>query len=209
VAVLDSGNFISAWRAITQSTQFYDIFGNIFGPSGIPSGPAFGVNEYGYGGQVRPAVSRLSNGGFVVAWQSSKEGQSGDGVFAKFYFEDGTVDVPEFQVSYPPALDARDPDLTQLLDGTVVFVWTRKVSSNTPGRVFFRRFESSGSPLDQAVGLSEAVASDQSQVRVAALQNGGFVAVWRASKNNDKNEPDDEVDVFAARFDEYGNRLYH
>jgi hypothetical protein len=45
------------------------------------------VNTWTTGGQENVSITSLSNGGFVVVWQSQGQDGSGDGVYGRIFSE--------------------------------------------------------------------------------------------------------------------------
>ena len=70
VAALDDGGFVVTWESDGQDGSFNGVFGQIFDTSGVPVGAEFQVNSTTYSNQQNSQVSGLSDGGFVVTWDS-------------------------------------------------------------------------------------------------------------------------------------------
>ncbi|HIN69502.1 MAG TPA: calcium-binding protein, partial [Methylococcales bacterium] len=87
---LNDGGFVVIWTSYLQDGSSTDIYGQRFDSEGIAVGSEFQVNTYTTGIQSKPSTTALSDGGFVVTWESS-DSQDGSsyGVYAHRYDSDG------------------------------------------------------------------------------------------------------------------------
>src|SRR5262245_25143260 len=65
----------------------------------VPIGGEFQVNTYTPLFQIKPSVSPLNAGGFLVAWVSNQQDADSNGVFAQRFGSNGSPLGSEFQVS--------------------------------------------------------------------------------------------------------------
>ncbi len=84
--------------------------------------------------EAYPAVLQLNNGGFLISWSSNNTSGSGFDVIAQRYDANGNAVGTNFIVNSTILGDQnllgwRSNPLTQLSDGSIVFVWT---DGNTP-----------------------------------------------------------------------------
>ncbi len=92
VAVDRNGDFVVAWRSLTQDGDDFGVFGRRFLADGTPAGGEFQANTYTTARQQNASVAARPNGDFIVVWQSrtappSTVAQDGSasGVFARRY----------------------------------------------------------------------------------------------------------------------------
>ena len=80
---LADGGFVAAWASNLQDGSDYGIYGQRFDASGAKVGSEFLINTTTSNEQSFAALTSLTNGGFVAAWNS--KGQDGDdyGVYAQ------------------------------------------------------------------------------------------------------------------------------
>lgn len=90
VASLDDGGFVIVWQSLGQLGSGYDIFAQRYAADGSAVGSEFQVNSYISDAQDAPWITSLSDGGFMITWEST--GQDGEqrGIFAQRYEADGT-----------------------------------------------------------------------------------------------------------------------
>jgi hypothetical protein len=87
------------WTSQGQDGSGDGVFGQLYGPSGIPLGAEFRVNTHTTERQAYASVAFDGNSRFVVAWQSRNQDGSSEGIFAQRFapdpiFEDGFESVP-------------------------------------------------------------------------------------------------------------------
>ena len=91
VASLKDGGFVVAWQSEDQDGDGFGIFGQRYDSSASPVGSEFLINTHTEGYQGQTSATSLSDGGFVVTWQSAGQDGGGDGVFGKRYDANGDL----------------------------------------------------------------------------------------------------------------------
>ena len=80
----------------------------------------FQINSHTEGDQANPSVTALSDGGFVVTWESDGQDGSGLGVYGQRYDATGTARGAEFRIATTAADDQQNPSVTGLSNGGFV-----------------------------------------------------------------------------------------
>jgi phosphoheptose isomerase len=94
VAVDTGGSFVVSWASDNQDDGGYDgVFAQRFSAAGVPIDVEFQVNTYTPQHQSNPAVGADADGDFVVAWSSTGQDGSGDGVFAQRFATFAILDI--------------------------------------------------------------------------------------------------------------------
>jgi len=164
-------------------------------------GNEFAINSYTSDSQMNPAAASLSDGGFVVTWQSHG-GQDGanNGVFAKQFAANGSeVAVPtsgaggavgnEFRVNSYTTNAQEQPAVAALTDGGFVISWSSNGQDGSSWGVYGMRFAPDGSEvalptsgtggaLGNEFRVNTYAAGSQNTVSAAALTDGGFIFTW-------------------------------
>jgi hypothetical protein len=83
IAGLPDGGFVITWYGDGQNNLDYDIYAQRYAANGDALGAEFHVNTYTATSQWYPAIAGLSDGGFVITWQSAWQDGSNDGVYAQ------------------------------------------------------------------------------------------------------------------------------
>jgi hypothetical protein len=95
VAMGSGGDFVIVWESMTQDGSGKGIFGKRYDAFGVAVGAEFLVNSYTLNDQAFPFITRDSLGNFVVAWTSTGQDGSGEGVFGKrFDFAGNPLPIP-------------------------------------------------------------------------------------------------------------------
>ena len=171
-------------------------------------GSEFQVNTEFSGSQVGPAIAELSNGNFVISWESATSGTagdgSGDGVFAQIF--DGATGVPvgvEFQVNSFTTGEQDTSSVTGLVGGGFVVTWTSANQDGSSTGVYAQRFDNVGVAQGAEFLVNTITNSQQDFADVTALSNGGFVVSWASTDNIVSSG----WDVYAQEYDASGNAV--
>lgn len=180
IAPLDGGGFVISWQAVDGSGV--GIFAQRYNASGVAVGPQFQVNTFISSNQSSSSITGLSDGGFLIQWQSNNQDGSGTGIYGKRYDASGAADGGEFLVNETTASTQtqalRSPQsLVQLTGGAVVSTWYGSGIGDSSG-VFARMF--SVGAVNQAptvdlngasTGINTTAAYTEDQAAVKMIQS--------------------------------------
>ncbi|MGK7921604.1 MAG: LamG-like jellyroll fold domain-containing protein [Trichodesmium sp.] len=116
VAQLSNGGFIVTWQSLNQDNDSWGIYGQRYDANAKKEGKEFRVNTTTKGWQSQSAVASLSNGGFIITWQSP------DGIYGQSYKGDGDPDGQEFLVKNTQS-NLFSPTVKELSNGNIVVAW--------------------------------------------------------------------------------------
>jgi hypothetical protein len=142
VATLANGNFVVAWDSYINAPFGFagsDVFFQLYDSSGHALGSPVQANLEGGAGRYDAAVTALSDGGFVVAWQSQAGDYDGSGIFGRRFGVDGSaVDAREFEINQMRAGDQTAPDVVALANGGFAAAWvdSQAGAASVEARVF-------------------------------------------------------------------------
>jgi len=94
------------------------------------------INTYKQGSQEDLYVTTLSDGGFVVTWESRDQDGSDNGIYGQRYDAQGS----EFGINTYTASNQENPSVTGLSDGGFVVTWTSDDQDGSGYGVYGRRF---------------------------------------------------------------------
>lgn len=177
VAGLGSGGWVVTWSEPGGDDSMAGVLYRLVEADGALGAPRAAASEP-YLDQLAPSVAALSSG-FVVAWvDTSRSITTGPArrVVARRFYESGNPNGDEFGVSAEPEREHAEPALAASAD-TFLVAWVDRGGPETdPTEVRGRRFDPSG-----AVDAADLVlaGSRASEVALATLDTGDFVAVWR------------------------------
>jgi len=160
------------------------------------------VNSESAYDQLRAKVAALADGGHVVVWESVDQDGSGRGIFVQVYNQAGDPVGPEQQIqaNTTSADDQQVPSVIGLEAGGFVVAWESRNQVHNDGKMdlFAQVFDASGNKSGGEVRINGHTDQHQLVPSLAALSDGGFVAVWRSSAN---------TDIYGQRFDKSGGKL--
>ena len=116
----------------------------------------------------------LSDGGFVITWGS------GSDVFAQRYNAAGSAAGDAFQINSYADLTQGEPSIAGLLDGGFIVTWSSDNQDGSQDGVFAQRYNADSSVNGAEFQVNTYTDSWQELSSVTALDDGGFVVVWRS-----------------------------
>ena len=161
-------------------------------------GPEFRVNSYTTEKQQRPRIATNSSGNFVVAWMSTAQDGSGEGVFGQRYASTGAPLGTGFQVNTYTTGAQNLPSVAIDSGGSFVVVWQNATQDGSSYGIFGQRYGSAGAPLGAEFQVNTYTTDAQGYPSVASASGGNFVAVWQS---------DQFGGVFGQRFSSTGTPL--
>jgi len=206
VAALKGGGFVVVWNSVGKDGTF-DVRGRIFKKTGKAKGKDFVLNNKKKGYQGLAAVAGLSDGGFIVVWQS--DGQDGDsfGVYGRGYKRNGKPRGKEFRINtYRDGFQGY-PSVAGFPKGGFAVTWDSEGQDGDSTGVFMRRFNKKGKAKGKETRVNSYRKLAQSKSTVAALAKGGFVVAWESADQDKKDDPVyDPGGIYAQRFKATGKR---
>lgn len=195
VASLTDGGYVVTWSSYAQDGSTWGIYAQRFTSSGASSGTEFKVNSFLTGDQIYPDVTGLSDGGFVITWQSADQDGSANGVFGQRYNSSGTAVGSEFRINSYTNDQQQEPTVTALSDGGFVVTWESAWKDGQGWGISGQRFDASGTAVGNEFVVNTTVNDTQYKPDVVALADGGFLVAWQ-SWNQDGNQ----YGVYAQRY---------
>jgi hypothetical protein len=199
LAALGDGRFVAVWASDLDDSSSFDVYARIFDGSGTPIGSEFRINTTTAGGQVRPAVAPLDDGGFVVTWTSTDADRAG--IYGQLYNASGTVRGTEFRVN-ATTVDAQDSShVTTLADGGFLVNWRSRGQDGSEGGIYAQRYNATGGTVGVEFKINNWTYLEQSYGSAVGLTDGDFVVTWTSfATDNFRNG------IYAQRFNADGTR---
>jgi Ca2+-binding RTX toxin-like protein len=181
VAILDSGDYIVAWR--DQLGGNYNIYARRY-RDGVALGDEFQVGSGSWGTGVTP----LANGGYVVVWA---HGLNGWAVSGQIYDASDKPVGAAFRVNsdagYQPNTGLNPVQFTlstcTLKDGGFVSVWYSQLQDGSYQGVFGQVFNADGSKRGSEFQANTYTRGDQLDPVVVA-EGEGFLVAWTSENQN-------------------------
>jgi Cadherin domain len=170
VAALSSGGYVVTWQ--TGNASDAEIYARVYKADGTAAGAQFLVSD-DHGSQTEGRVAGLTGGGFAVAWMTSDT--SGLGVRGAVFDSNSVKIGTEFAVNTSQSGNQIFPDVVALTDGNFVVAWE---NSGLADGLTLQAFSPTGVKLGGEVVIASDPAVTETQLSLAALSGGGFVASW-------------------------------
>ena len=217
ITTLTGGNQVVTWQSYGQDGFSNGVYMQLFDPTGtLKLGREKLVAQTTDGGQFSSQVEALTDGSYVVVWQSdSVDGASfRSSVFVRHFSSSGVPLSDEILVSPAVtgvlgvnAIDKVSPSVTALADGGYVVSWTAE-SYAAAGIISNRTvYQTLYNSSDKVVSKDQIVSSADDYVRYSEMDSfsdGKYVTVWEQD-NNDAF--DDGWDLFVQLHAANGNKL--
>ncbi|WP_247894164.1 Ig-like domain-containing protein [Azospirillum oleiclasticum] len=178
---LGNGGFVVGWSGLAQDGDgSWASLGRVYDAAGHAATGEFVLNAYTSWDQSRPTAVQISDTEFLATWTSRGQDGSGHGgiMVRRFDIATGAAVGGEVQVNTTTVGDQFRSDIVALTDQTYVVVWNSMSQDGSGWGTYGQRISSNGSMIGTEFQINTATASDQNNVRIAALEDGGFVAVW-------------------------------
>jgi hypothetical protein len=183
VTALGAG-FVVAWQSDIQDGSGFGIYAQRFTTAGAKAGGEFRVNAATANAQSLPSVAGLSDGGFIVAWQSAAQDGSGLGVYARRYTAAGGQSGQPFLVNTRTAGDQSQPSVAAFADGGFIIAWTSAGQDGSGMGVYAQVYGANSLRANIEFRTNTMITDHQYQASAAAMSAGNFVTVW-TSRNQD------------------------
>ena len=124
VDALADGGYVICWQSSGQDGAGAGIYAQAYNANGTARGTEFRVNTTTALEQVRPDVTGLADGRYLISWESDLQDGSGRGIYAQAYGANGTPDGGEFLVNSYTGSEQRQSAVAGLPSGGFVVSWT-------------------------------------------------------------------------------------
>ena len=199
IAALSEGGFIITWQSAGQDGSTNGVYAQRYDAHGVAQGAEFQVNTYTTNAQQRPAVAALSEGGFVITWESNGQDGSGNGVYAQRYNAAGVAQGAEFQVNTYTTNAQSFPAIGALTEGGFVITWQSFVQDGSFNGIYAQRYDAHGVAQGAEFRVNTYTTNDQLYPAIGALSDGGFVITWGSG-----SQDGDSWGIYAQRYDANG-----
>jgi hypothetical protein len=198
IAALSAGNFVICWTSNGQDGSGYGIFGQVFSGNGEKIGNEFQANTYVGGNQTDAVIASLSNGNFVICWNSDGEVWFSFNIFGQLFSSNAEKIGNEFQVNSYTMGNQPDKKIAPLSDGRFIVCW----ESNG---IFGQLVSANAEKIGKQFLMSTYSVSTRNTSEIASLSNGNFAICWQ-----DYSQNDDEIfgQLFSANAEKIGDEIH-
>lgn len=159
--------------------------------------------------QRYPAIASLTNGGFVVCWESGSDSFWRE-IRAQVYAGTGAKSGSELLVKVAPANEPVWPSITGLTNGGFLVTWMNQVVtdisfSDIRGQIY----SANGIKVGDELLINSTTDYSQRHPAIANLSNGGFVVTWMDDSQSGGDASGEAVrgQIFTSEGAKSGNEL--
>lgn len=183
ITALPNANFVITWDSFGQDGFGVGVYGQIYSSMGMRIGDEFQVNTYINYNQHNSAITTLSNGNFVVVWESEDQDNSGSEIYGQMYTNAGSKIGAEVRINNYIIKDQRKPTIAALNEGKFISTWTSQEQNGNSdglyGQIYSGYWEKIGSEFQVNTYTKSAINSC-----ISSLPNGNFIIVWDGNGQN-------------------------
>ena len=136
------------------------------------------INKWTLNDQRLPKVSSLSDGSFVVVWQSYLEDGSGWGIYGQIFYSNGAKKGNEFPITNNTTLNQTNPNVAASSKGKFMVIWQQ-----SDGNVFGQMFINYGTKLRGLFQINTMNNPPSQNPSITKLTKNNFVVTWEDSNN--------------------------
>ena len=184
IAALDDGGFVVVWESDGQDGSGLGVYLQRYDDAGNTVGSETQVNTTTAGGQDDAAITVLTDGGFVVAWESDGQDGDGNGVYMQRYDAEGNTVGGETQVNTTTLGYQNDPEVAALPSGGFIVTWESFGQDGDGSGVYMQRYDVEGNTVGGEEIINTVTSGGQLDASITVL-NDGSVAVFWESENID------------------------
>jgi Ca2+-binding RTX toxin-like protein len=166
-------NHVQTWERWNNDADEYGIYRQQYSADGSKIGEESRVNTYTTASQILPVVSELTDGGYVIIWQSNSADGDWLGIAGQRYASDGTRIGGEFIVNTTIVGAQYSPSLAALDNGGFIVTW------ETTGNVLGRLYDGNGIAVGTEFQINTSIKPSSSLPVVTSLSDGGFIVAWQ------------------------------
>ncbi|NOQ32388.1 MAG: hypothetical protein GQ570_14860 [Helicobacteraceae bacterium] len=175
VTSLSDGGYLVTWDSDAQDGDGYGVYGQRFTSDGVAAGSEFAVNTSVSNSQSKSSSVALSDGSFIVSWDSGDGSTSN--TFSQLFNVDGTKNGTEVQVNTTIG-NEKDNSKIVALDGKYMVVYRSTWHDGTTDKIVGQMYNNDGSVIGGEVTLSNTASDWTKEPSVTSLANGDVVVSW-------------------------------
>jgi len=196
LARLQDERLIATWTSSNQDGNSGGVYARLLDPEGVPIGSEFLVNTTTFGWQGNSSIAGLSDGGFVIVWQS--EQLDVYDVFGQRFAATGDPIENEFLINTYTPWYQDHPVVAGLTGGGFVVSWSSAVDGGVHSGIYAQLYDEAGTSVGDEFLVNTYFDPSNPfkfEPAIAALADGGFVVAW-----NSIGQDGSDYGVYGQRF---------
>lgn len=190
-AIREDGSFVVVWDSWYQDGGDRGIYAQRFDAAGNKTGSEFRINTTTAYSQARPRVKYMSDGKFIVTWESFKqdnETMSDYSAYMRLFNTDASPATPEIRVNTYTKDYQWLSDLTVFDDNTFAVVWCSWEQDGDDGGIYIQRFNADGSKSGNETRVNKTSGQYQWFPRIHKLPGKKVAVAWSSWKQDGDRE---------------------
>jgi choice-of-anchor C domain-containing protein len=190
---LNNGDLIVAWQSYPQNNGHWGLYGQRYDNNGNKLGNQFQIHSSPYYDYSDPKIAVLTDGGFVVTYQSGDwngngiDG-SGYGVHGQKFDSTGNKIGSEFLINTYTTGNQFYQFVTALGNGGFVVVWQSQNQDGSGYGIYGQQFDANCNKIGNEFAINQYTANNQWFPAITTLADGSSVIITWTSENQDGSE---------------------
>jgi Ca2+-binding RTX toxin-like protein len=203
IVALSGGGFVITGSWSGQDGSGSGIYGQRYDTNGQTVGGRFLVNTVTNSDQNTPSIAALSDGGFVITWDSFEQDGNFYGVYGQRYNTNGQKVGDEFRVNTTTVDNQVNSSVAALSGGGFVVTWESPKAGDDPDiGIYGQRYDANGQTVGGEFRVNTNTTGIQRFAYVTALGDGGFAVTWESNGQDGSS-----YGVYGQRFDLNGQKV--
>ena len=168
ICTVASSGYAAVWMEIGESSNGWDVYGQLFDVNGDSMAPAFKANDNSLAERYCPDIASDSQGNYTVVWMDSRGGWK---IYGQKYSAAGSPVGGNIILGDSAGCD---PKICMKPDGSFAITWQTETDN-----ILWRRFDSSGNPTSPSLRLNARnVGLAYAQPVIAVNDSGSYGIAW-------------------------------
>jgi len=168
ICAVASSGYAAVWMEIGDSSNGWEVYGQMFDVNGDSMTPAFKVNDNSLAERYCPDIASDSQGNFTVVWMDSRSGWK---IYGQIYSASGSPVGGNIILGDSAGCD---PKICMKPDGNFAITWQSET-----GNILWRRFDPTGNPISNSLRVnSRDVNLDYAQPVIAINDSSNYCLSW-------------------------------
>lgn len=198
ITALHNGGYVITWSAIGSDGDGSGVLAQRYDANGTAIGSEQCINTYILGDQSHATACGTTDGGYIISWVSSHDGD-GTGIFCQRFDQDGNSVGVETQVNSTIIGNQSQPAITSLTDGGYVITWVSQSLDIDNYDICAQRFDAAGGLTGGELIVNDTIIASNQAPDISAMADGGFLVSWVSLDHG----------VYAHRYDAAGNTVLY
>jgi hypothetical protein len=185
ITAISENSYVITWQSYGQDTDGWGIYARTLDAiTGINSGSEILINSTIAGDQIKPAAISLSDGSYVITWQSYGQDGGWD-IYARTFDATGKAGS-EIPVNTTTARDQINPAITAISENNYVIAWQSYGQDGGGWGIYAQKFHVDGTKSGPELPVNTTTAGDQINPAITAISENNYVIAWQSYDEENK-----------------------